>query len=147
MYFRTWRRHRFIAPQEGAHASNHFTRAERLCHVVVRPEFQANNAVGFLTSGRQHEHRRSSEPVIAPQLAAHLESVETRQHQIYNDEVGWISTHFCKRDGTIGSVIDSKSFFFKIVFEQFDEIALVFDDQDLFCHDKYEMPQLAPKGT
>src|SRR5437773_11321049 len=54
----------FIPAQQCTHASDHFTRAERLCDVIVGAEFQADHTVGFLTPRGQYEDRSSCKPLV-----------------------------------------------------------------------------------
>lgn len=48
----------FDAAQHRAHARHDFARAERLCDIVVRAEFETNEPVGFFHARREHDDRR-----------------------------------------------------------------------------------------
>jgi len=38
-------------------AQDQFARAERLCDVIIRAQFEADDLVDFLRLGREHNHR------------------------------------------------------------------------------------------
>ena len=90
--------------------------------------------IGLFVAGRQNEYGRAGEPIDAPKLAANFQTVESRQHQIQNDEIRWIAADFSKSNGPVGSVIDSEAFLFEVVLQQLDEIVIVFDNQNFFQH-------------
>ena len=73
------------ATQDGADASDHLARAERLDDVVVGAELEADDPIGFLTARGEHDdrHLRGS-----AQLAADVVAGAVRQHYVEQDEVG-----------------------------------------------------------
>ena len=73
------------APQQRPYAGDELTRRERLGHVVVGADGEADEHVGLLRAGRQHQHRHRP---VALHAAADLEPVEAREHQIEDHEVG-----------------------------------------------------------
>ena len=69
---------------------------ERLHHVVIGPESQADDSVGFLCPGGQHDDRGSV--VALPSHAAHhLKAVDIGKHQVEHDHVGLIALGMTKR--------------------------------------------------
>ena len=59
--------------------------AERLGEVVVGADGQPDDEVGLGVARGQHQHRHRPVPL---DLAAHVEAVEPRQHEVEHDEVG-----------------------------------------------------------
>src|SRR5438093_12541011 len=73
------------SPEDGAHTRDDLARRERLRHVIVRSELQADDAIGLLPAGGQHDHGRRPR---GPDQTEHLEAVDPREHQIEKHEVG-----------------------------------------------------------
>ena len=57
---------------------------EGLAEVVVSPDRQTNHEVGLRATSRQHDHRHRTIPL---DLTAHLQTIETREHQIENHHI------------------------------------------------------------
>ena len=72
------------APQDRAQAREQLARLEGLRQVVVRAEFEADDAVDGIAAPGQHEHRRVGGRA---QLPAQIEPVHVGQHQIEHDGV------------------------------------------------------------
>ena len=68
-------------------AGDELRHLERLADVVVGARLEADDDVDRVSAGREHHDRRRG---LAPDRAAHLEAVETRQHDVEQDEVGAI---------------------------------------------------------
>ena len=66
-------------------AGHELTGAERLGEVVVGADGQADDEVGLGIAGREHQHR---DRALALDLAAHVEAVETREHEVEHHQVG-----------------------------------------------------------
>ena len=67
------------------HPGDQLPRAERLGEVVVGADGEADDEVGLGVAGGEHQHRHRS---VALDLAAHLEAVEAREHEVEHHEVG-----------------------------------------------------------
>jgi hypothetical protein len=80
--------------QDRTHAQRQLTRAEGLGDVVVRAGLEADQAVGLVAEGGQHDHR---DRPLGAQPAAHLEAVHAGQHEVEDDEVGWLLGHPAQR--------------------------------------------------
>ena len=79
------RSHRCRDPAEHrVDAQRELARAERLGHVVVGADLEADHPVGLLAQRGQHDDR---DVALLPQPAAHLDAVDARQHQVEHDEV------------------------------------------------------------
>jgi len=73
-------RHRFVAAQKGANASNDFTSAKRLRDIVIGTQLQSNYPISLLASSGQNKNRRSDKSFVTPQLTTNLESIQSRKH-------------------------------------------------------------------
>ena len=72
-------------PQETPNARHELARRKRFRDIVVRPEIQTRNTVGFLRPGGQKDDRRLKAGLA--QFAANLETAFSRQHHIKENEV------------------------------------------------------------
>src|SRR5262249_39802772 len=122
----------FVTTQKRTDARDDFARAEWLRNVIICTKFQSNDSISFFASSRQNQNRCAQKSIVASQLAANLESVESRKHQIQDDQVRWVASGFGQSKGSVGSVIDLKAFFLEVVFQKLDKISFVFNDQNLF---------------
>ena len=73
-------------PQNRLNAQDDFAWTERFGDVIVRPKFQANDAIDFLRLRRQHHDRNVPGCGIGFQNFANFETRHFRQHQIENDK-------------------------------------------------------------
>ena len=71
--------------EHAAHPRRELARRERLGHVVVRAELEADDPVGLLAAGGEHDH---GELGARADPAAQLEPVRPRQHHVEHDQVG-----------------------------------------------------------
>ncbi len=62
--------------------------AERLGDVIVGTQREADDLVGLLGLGGEHQNRNVARPFAGSQLPAHFQTVEDRQHQVEDDQVG-----------------------------------------------------------
>ena len=72
------------AAQHGADARQQFARVERLGHVVVGAEFQADDAVGLLAHRGQHDDRHVG---LGAQPAGEVQPALAGQHQVEHHQV------------------------------------------------------------
>jgi hypothetical protein len=73
------------AAQQRAHAGDELALAERLGHVVVGADAEADEQVGLGVQRGEHEHRDGP---VALDAAADLVAVDAGQHDVEDDEVG-----------------------------------------------------------
>ena len=78
----------FAAPQQRANPLQQHLHAERLGHVVVGADREADHLVGLLGLRREHQHEHVARHRVGPQPAANLQAVDHRQHQIEHDQIG-----------------------------------------------------------
>ena len=73
------------APEHRAHPGDELPRGERLGHVVVRAELQADDLVDLAVLGGQHDHRDVG---ALAQRPADLAAGQAGQHEVEQDQVG-----------------------------------------------------------
>ncbi|CCV15319.1 hypothetical protein MESS4_750254 [Mesorhizobium sp. STM 4661] len=78
------------APHQAPDSGNQFPRIERLCNVVVRAQFEPNDAIDIISERRQHNDRCLSRCTQSP---ADVEAVLPRQHGVEDDQVKGLSAH------------------------------------------------------
>lgn len=71
--------------QQHVHPGGQLAHRERLGHVVVRADAEADQHVGLVVAGGQHEDRDGT---LGLDPAAHLQAVETGQHHVQDHQVG-----------------------------------------------------------
>ena len=71
------------AAQNRPHADRELARRERLRHVVVGAELEADDPVGLLAARRQQDHRQVG---ARADPAAELEPVDAGEHHVEHDE-------------------------------------------------------------
>ena len=67
------------------HTRHQLARAERLGHVVVGADREPDEHVGLAVARGEHQDRHGAFPL---DLLAHLDAVETGEHEVEHDEVG-----------------------------------------------------------
>ena len=82
-------------------SQDHFARTKRLGDVIVRAEFESNDAIDLFRAGSQHQNRNVARRQLALQDFAHLESGHFGQHQIENDDVRFFVARFGEAGGAV----------------------------------------------
>src|SRR5213593_182235 len=72
-------------PEDGTGPGHDLARREGLRDVVIGAELQADDAVGLLALGREHDDRRLR---LCPDPPKDLQAIDPREHEIQQDEVG-----------------------------------------------------------
>ena len=90
-------------PQDRVDPEHELARAERLGHVVVGAALEPDHPVGLGAEGGQHDHRQ----VVAAgaQPLADLETVDARQHQVEDHQVGGTVAQQCERALAVGGLV------------------------------------------
>ena len=121
-------------PQHRPHPRHQLAGAERLGDVVVGADLQSAHAVRLLAARRQHDDRLAARGGLAPDLPAHFEPGDERQHPVEDDQVrlAFLDRRqpFLAVDGDRHAV----ALFFEVVAQQLDQCRLVFDNQNMRTH-------------
>ena len=115
------------AAEERAHPRQQLARAERLGEVVVRPHFQADDAVGLLAHGGQHQDR---DVRAFADLAAELEAVLAGEHDVEDDEVDVVPRERHVHLAPVADALDGIAVLLEEMRDEIADLAIVVDDQD-----------------
>ena len=121
-----------IAAQHGLDPGREHARAEGLGHVVVGAELETGDDVGFAALGGQHDDRDLLGLGVGLELAADLETVDARQHEVEQHEVGQLETGRAQGVFTRLDADHAVAFLGQVVLDQLEDLALVVDDEDGF---------------
>jgi hypothetical protein len=100
---------------------------ERLGHVVVGAELEAEDPVGLLLPGRDHDDRHPAPPLA--QRPGHLEPVHARQHQVEQDQPGPLGVDRGQPGGPVGPPHDPEAVALQVQPDQVGDGRLVLDQQ------------------
>ena len=120
-----------LAAQHSLDAGHQLAHAERLGHVVVRPDLQTDDLVDLVCFGRQHQDRHVH---LLAQHAAHLDPVHAGEHQVQDQQIGLLAAG---GSNAFLAVADRDHFVplaCQIVSEGFLKSRLVLDHQHLVSH-------------
>ena len=126
---RAGRRSALRAAEQRPHARDQLVRAERLGHVVVGAELEADDAVGFLGARRQHDDRDRRGRVVGAHDAADFEAVHLRQHQVQDHQVRRMLPDGGERLAPRRQHVGVKSGLAEVVGDQIGDVAVVFHDE------------------
>jgi hypothetical protein len=107
-------------------ASNELSRAERLRHVVVGPHPKTDEHVRLGISRRQHQHRDGS---VFLDPAANLQAIESREHEVENDEIGFQAFASCHGRRTVSDNLDLETLLPKPSRHRSSDSGLILNDQ------------------
>src|SRR5229473_60552 len=125
-------RRRLRAAEQRFDARQQFARAERLGDVIVSAHLEAHDAVGFFAARGEHENGQAIQRVVPANFPADIEPGNFGKHEVEKQEIRRRFLQGIKTAGAVEGCLDLKSFICKVVANQFDDIAVVFNDQDTF---------------
>ena len=114
--------------QQRADAGQEFARAEWFDEIIVGARIEAGDAILDLALGGEHEDRHGNGE--SAQLGAEGESIELGQHDVEQDEIGFLLEGTVQAGGTVGGGEDAITFGGQGVLEGGAHGAFVFDDED-----------------
>ncbi len=116
-----------VAAEQGADAGDQLAHAEWFPEVVVGAQFQADDAVRFLATGGEHEHRGGGG---LPDLAQDIEAAEPGQHPVEHDQVHALAGVQVERGAAIGGAEDMVAGGFQLPGNDLGQLASVFDQEN-----------------
>jgi hypothetical protein len=123
---------RLGATQQGFDAGDELAGAEGLGDVIVGAHFEADNAVGFIAARGQHENGKPVEGFVLADFTANVQAGHFREHQIEQEKIGRRLLERGEAAGAVEGGVDLKAFVGKVIADQFNDIAIVFNDQYAF---------------
>ena len=102
-----------------------FTRAERLCHVIICSKSQTSDLVDVIFLCRHHDDRNV---FLLAHLSADIETVHFRKHQIQNDQIKFLVQCTCQSCISSVAYLNLKPGEFQIVLLQICDCFFIFYD-------------------
>jgi hypothetical protein len=115
------------AAEDGADARAEFARAERLRHVVVAADFEADHAVDLVGARREKKH---GQRVTRAQLPTDVEAIDVRQPDIEDDEIAWLGFDERERLAARAQALHLATFRLERVLDRIANGRLVLDDEN-----------------
>ena len=116
--------------KEGLDAGDQGLGAEWFGDVVVGSQFQADDGVRFLGFGGQHDDGEHRGLWSRSKAFTDFEAVDLGQHQIEDDQIGFLLFHLPEAFHAGLGQDGPKAFFLQIEFDQLENVVLVFNDED-----------------
>ena len=125
------------ATQDGLDARQQLARIEGFDQIIVGAHFDADDAIGFLAAGGQHQHRHGAGGRLAAQIAAQGQAVGIRQHQVEHDQVDDMAFQHLPHFAAVTCRQRGKAIARQIIDQQAADAGIVIDDQNVvgFLHD------------
>ncbi|SPO62188.1 protein of unknown function [Pseudomonas inefficax] len=118
------------AAQHGVDTGQQFAGRERLGQVIVGAHFQADDTVGFVVAGGQHQHRGIA-VLAGAQFAAQQQAVVAGHHDVEDDQVHAVGFEKGAHLPAVGDDAGAQAVLLQVVADQFADFAVVVDDQDV----------------
>ena len=119
----TWRRR---PAQHGPDPRRELPRRERLGHVVIGAQLEPGDAIGFLASGGEHDHRNGRD---GAEPAAELQAAQRGQHQVQDDQVRRVGQRPVEAHGAVVDPLDPVALTLQIAGHDLRDVRVVFDDR------------------
>ncbi len=117
-------------PQQRTGAGHQLANTERLGEIIVRAAFQPEHLVAFFAAGGEHQDRHILVRALAAHRAADRNAVDTRQHQVEDDQIKRLGGGAHQRLLPVGNRLDLETFEAEVELDQLADVGFVFDDQD-----------------
>ena len=117
-------------PQQRAHARHQLVRAERLREVVVGAQLEADDALGLLGAGGQHDDRDRRGRLVGTKQPADLQAVDVRQHQVEHQQLRRTRRDRLQRLAAGGGALGEETGLVEITSDELGDVRIVLDDQD-----------------
>lgn len=116
------------AAKDGPHPGHELAVAHRLGQVVVRPQLEAQHAIDLRAPRGDDDD--GDVPIGAPQEAADLEPVESRQHQVENDQVEALGPGGLERAAPVVLHAHAVTLILEVKARQPGQVGIVLDDEE-----------------
>ncbi len=128
-----FRRRRFgaAAAQDCADTRGQFTRIERLSEIVIRTEFQPDDAINILLQRCEQDHGKLRHALA--QRPAQIKSGPIGQHDIEDDQIDLQLGQFRFAFTAIAGKSDTKSLAVEIFSKQAPDFQVIVHDENMRC--------------
>ena len=121
--------------KQGLDAVDQWLELEGLGDVVVGPHVEADDLVDLFAAGGEHQHADALRFGVAAQLAADLQPVNYRKHEVEDHQFGQDErAHDSSPSRPSAARINLEALFGQVIRQDFDDRPLVLDEQDLLLH-------------
>jgi len=123
---------RLGATKQSLDAGDELSRAERLGNVIVGAHFEADDAVGFVAARGEHQDGQAIQRFVLADFAADVQAGHFREHEIEQEKIGRRFFQGREAAGAVEGGVDLKTLVGEVVADEFDNVAIVFNDEDTF---------------
>jgi len=78
------------ATENRFHTQDKLAWAERLHHIIVRADFESNDAIDLFGSSRKHNDRNAPGVIALAKRSTDFQTVDVREHNVEDDQIGWM---------------------------------------------------------
>ena len=118
------------AAQHGVDPRQQFAGGEGFGQVIVGAHFQAEDAIGFVVAGGEHQDRRGF-VLAGAQFTAQHQAVIAGHHQVQHDQVHLIGFQKMAHLPAVGNHGGAQAVLLQVIAHQLADLAIVIDDQDV----------------
>src|SRR5688500_12809114 len=115
--------------QQRARPRYQLANAERLRQVIIGPALEAKHFIALLTASREHQDWHVLVGSFAPDRATDRDAVDTREHQVENDEVEGARVGTDERGLAVAHGLGLKTLEAEVEHDQVTNMRIVFDHQ------------------
>src|SRR5215510_6001512 len=120
------------ATQQGFDARHQLHEAERLRHIIVRPDLQPDDLVDLLAARGEHDDRRGG--ASGSELFADVEPAHLRKHHVQDDQVQVLLRSQAQPGGAVTRDLHRIAFVLEAVAQRYGHRLIVFDNQNFSAH-------------
>src|SRR5262245_50187711 len=125
---------RLIALEEAADAEHELARRERLGHVVVGAQLEAEDAIDLLAARGQEDDGDRAGLDAPPKLLEDVDPRKLGEHPVEHDEVGLLLAGRLERHESVPGDPDEEALPREDVPEELRDVRFIFDDEDPVRH-------------
>jgi hypothetical protein len=117
---------RLHAPQNGPYAGGQFAGIERLGKVVVGAQFEADDAVGVLAAGGEHE---DGEFALLAEAAQDFEAIHAGEHNVKDNQAKVAAESRFETAATVGFALHGVAVALQQLLQQRAKFGVIIDDE------------------
>src|SRR5262249_12300536 len=120
------------ATENRFHTQDKLAWAEGLHHIIVRADFESYNAIDLFGASRKHNDRNASGAITLAKVSADFQTVNVRQHDVKDDQIGWMFLDAIKGQPATYRRRYLKSGLVQVVADKALDVGIIVHDQDAF---------------
>src|SRR4030067_2204680 len=123
-----------LSSEDRFHPGDELFGRERLGDVIIGAQLQAQDLVGLIAPGGDHDHRDGSPLLLPPQELADLQPIDIGEHEIKKDQVGDVFLQRIEKTLTIGKAVRPEARPLEMESDEVDDIRLIIDHGNELVH-------------